>query len=139
MATALTKKLCPVKVRNSFPSAKSHTFRVLSLEPETANLPSGAIATAHTEALWPVRVRNSCPIGNTHLSETNLTYSGEHFNFAFESEIEVLRRHTSKCASSKAGGKRRKEEGGKRNDEIYSFYKYKMLPRYLATSEISVT
>ncbi|EKD09502.1 hypothetical protein SPLC1_S190030 [Arthrospira platensis C1] len=51
---------------NSFPVSKSHSFRVLSLDAETARFPSGAIATAHTEPLCPVRVASSVPVSKSH-------------------------------------------------------------------------
>ncbi|MDT9226856.1 MAG: hypothetical protein P5683_25200 [Limnospira sp. PMC 1279.21] len=48
MATAITQLLCPVRVASSVPLSKSHSFRVLSSDAETARFPSGAIATAFT-------------------------------------------------------------------------------------------
>ena len=46
-----------MRVNSSLPVAKSHNFRVLSSDAETAFKPSGVTDTAVTEALWPVKVR----------------------------------------------------------------------------------
>ncbi len=66
IATATTQSVCPVRVLTAAPEDKSHTFRVLSFEAETAVLPSGAIATAFTSEICPVRVFTASPEGKSH-------------------------------------------------------------------------
>ena len=46
MATLITPTECPVKVRSSFPVARSQSFSVSSVHPESAVRPSGAIGDA---------------------------------------------------------------------------------------------
>ena len=48
---------CPVKVRSSFPVARSQSFSVSSELPESAVRPSGAMATLVTSSECPVKVR----------------------------------------------------------------------------------
>ncbi|EKD09503.1 hypothetical protein SPLC1_S190040 [Arthrospira platensis C1] len=55
-----------MRVASSVPVSKSHSFRVLSNDAETARFPSGAIATAFTQLLCPVRVASSVPVSKSH-------------------------------------------------------------------------
>ena len=56
---------CPVKVRSSFPLARSQSFSVLSSLPESAVRPSGAMATLLTISECPVKVRSSFPLARS--------------------------------------------------------------------------
>ena len=58
-----------LKVHISAPVSRSHTFSVLSYEPETTCLPSGVIATANTESGWPSSVRSCRPVSRSHTFE----------------------------------------------------------------------
>ncbi len=51
------------KLATTSPVAKSHSFRVVSLDAESACFPSGVMATACTPLLCPERVRISGPSG----------------------------------------------------------------------------
>ena len=65
-ATAVTAFVWPDRVRSARPLLNSHTFSVLSADPEITHLPSSVIATAVTESEWPDKVRNTQPLANSH-------------------------------------------------------------------------
>ena len=54
-----------MKVRSSFPLARSQSFSVLSRLPESAVRPSGAMATLLTPSECPVKVRSSFPLARS--------------------------------------------------------------------------
>ena len=54
-----------MKVRSSFPLARSQSFSVLSQLPESAVRPSGAMATLITSSECPVKVRSSFPVARS--------------------------------------------------------------------------
>ena len=54
-----------MKVRSSFPLARSQSFSVLSGLPESAVRPSGAMATLRTAPECPVKVRSSFPLARS--------------------------------------------------------------------------
>src|SRR5438477_451355 len=58
--------LSPMKATMALPSSKSHTFRVLSQEPEIALFPSIVTTTALTLELCPARENNSLPYSKSH-------------------------------------------------------------------------
>ena len=54
-----------MKVRSSFPLARSQSFSVLSVLPESAVRPSGAMATLAPQPECPVKVRSSFPLARS--------------------------------------------------------------------------
>ncbi len=62
MAMLVTRSEWPANVCNSFPLARSQSFRVASQLAESAVCPSGAMATLVTRSEWPVKVRSSFPL-----------------------------------------------------------------------------
>ena len=63
---AVTRSECPVKVRSSFPLARSQSFSVLSLLAESAVRPSGAMATlVMPRSECPVKVASSFPVARS--------------------------------------------------------------------------
>ena len=54
-----------MKVRSSFPLARSQSFSVLSQLPESAVRPSGANGDADHPSVCPVKVRSSFPLARS--------------------------------------------------------------------------
>jgi len=66
MAHELTPPEWPESVLMQLPVSESHTFRVLSEEPETMNLLSWLMAHELTHLEWPESVLMQLPVSESH-------------------------------------------------------------------------